>query len=393
MLILQIVLALVYVILVLNAIYIFIFAVAGHIGTEESLPESKKELDFIIYVPAYKSDSVILNTTQNLLQIDYKPDKFTICVLGDRLQSETIATLQALPIQLVEVNFEKSTKAKSLKAGVEATSKEYDYAVILDVDNQVNPNFLTELSKTLNPDIKILQAHRVALNTNTSMAILDAISEEVNNHIFRKGHRNLGLSAAFIGSGKALDFKFYKSFIQEIEAVGGFDKEMELKLLSRGEVIHYANHILVYDEKVDEAQNFSNQRKRWLSAQLFYLKEHAGSALIQLLRDANADYFDKMLQMALLPRVVLLGITTIFAGLSLFLNLFPNPLYWQITWAITAFSILISIPKKYFNFKTLQAVLYLPVAFLLVFLNLFKLKGANKQFIHTEHRVNTEEEK
>jgi hypothetical protein len=34
--------------------------------------------------------------------------------------------------------------------------------------------------------------------TNNSWAILDAISEEINNNIFRKGHRVLGLSSAII---------------------------------------------------------------------------------------------------------------------------------------------------------------------------------------------------
>jgi hypothetical protein len=48
-----------------------------------------------------------------------------------------------------------------------------------------------------------VQGHRTAKNTNNSWAILDAISEEINNNIFRKGHRVLGLSSAIIGSGMA----------------------------------------------------------------------------------------------------------------------------------------------------------------------------------------------
>jgi len=44
-----------------------------------------------------------------------------------------------------------------------------------------------------------------------------------------------------------------------------------------------------------------------------------------------------------------------------------------------------SIPLKFYTVQTLKAVLTLPKAFLLMFASLFKLKGANNKFIHTEH--------
>ncbi|MFT5875817.1 MAG: hypothetical protein ACI8WT_004815 [Clostridium sp.] len=44
-----------------------------------------------------------------------------------------------------------------------------------------------------------------------------------------------------------------------------------------------------------------------------------------------------------------------------------------------------AIPIKFYTAATLRAILTLPKAFFLMFLSLFKLKGANKKFIHTEH--------
>lgn len=60
-----------------------------------------------------------------------------------------------------------------------------------------------------NPDVEAVQTHRIAKNMNNDMALLDAVSEEINNTIFRLGHAKLGLSAALIGSGMAFRYDLF----------------------------------------------------------------------------------------------------------------------------------------------------------------------------------------
>ena len=80
----------------------------------------------------------------------------------------------------------------------------------------------------------------MAKNLDTPLARLDALSEAVNNHVFRRGHAALGLSAALIGSGMAFDYALFAELMAQAEAVGGFDKELELTLTRRGIRIAYA---------------------------------------------------------------------------------------------------------------------------------------------------------
>jgi hypothetical protein len=47
-----------------------------------------------------------------------------------------------------------------------------------------------------------------------------------------------------------------------------------------------------------------------------------------------------------------------------------------------------SVPSSFYNKKTLSAIIHLPKAFFIMFLTLFKLRGANKSFIHTPHTSN-----
>jgi cellulose synthase/poly-beta-1,6-N-acetylglucosamine synthase-like glycosyltransferase len=115
----------------------------------------------------------------------------------------------------------------------------YEIAVVLDADNVMASDFLSKVNAAFESSFTAIQGHRKAKNMNTSLAILDAISEEINNHIFRKGHRVLGLSSAIIGSGMAFRYGFFKNLMSGVTAIGGFDKEIELKMLKEGHKIEY----------------------------------------------------------------------------------------------------------------------------------------------------------
>ena len=173
-------------------------------------------------------------------------------------------------------------------------------------------------------------------------------------------------------------------------AVGGFDKEIELKMLKQGIKIAYLDDAFVYDEKIQQQEVFSNQRRRWLSAQLHYFKQGFTDALKHLLTKGNVDYFDKAIQFIQPPRVLLLGAVIILSALFITINYFVNAAaVWSFAWLLVTAgcitALLISIPRSHFNGKTLAAVMGLPKGMLLMLLSLLKIKGANKTFIHTKH--------
>jgi cellulose synthase/poly-beta-1,6-N-acetylglucosamine synthase-like glycosyltransferase len=223
---------------------------------------------------------------------------------------------------------------------------------------------------------------------------LDAVSEEINNNIFRKGHRVLGLSSAIIGSGMAFEYDYFKTLMSTVTAVGGFDKEIELKMLKAGHKIVYLDDALVYDEKVQKADVFGNQRRRWLSAQLHYFRKYFLDALKDLFLKGNIDYFDKAIQFIQPPRILLLGAVMLlgasFVAANLLLdNSFTFSAGWIIIAAACILSFLFSIPKSFYNAKTFKALVSLPKGMLMMLLSLLKIKGANKKFIHTKHTASS----
>jgi len=81
-----------------------------------------------------------------------------------------------------------------------------------------------------------------------------------------------------------MDYRLFKETMPEITAIGGFDKEMELRLLRRRIRFGYAEEAILYDEKTPERSTFENQRRRWMSAQVHYLRIYFSDGFSQLLR-------------------------------------------------------------------------------------------------------------
>lgn len=377
------------------AIYIFIYAFAGIFGYSSNHKEPKKIRKFAVLIPGYKEDTVIIEVAKEACKQGYPRDKYEVIVIADSFQQKTLDALRKLPIRIIEVSFDVSTKSKALNKAMEEIGDDYDLACILDADNIMYINFLFRMNQAFEDGFIAVQGHRIAKNLNTNFAVLDAISEEVNNHIFRRGHRSIGLSSALIGSGMAFDYAFFKNIMQEVNAVGGFDKELELRLLQAKHKIEFVDDALVMDEKVQKTEVFENQRKRWLSAQFIYFGRYFIPGLKGLFLKGNIDFADKVYQMVQPPRILLLGLLTIitFGAIGLFLIfgsdtyevMFFHYSYWLIITGITYLAFMLSIPKKFYNKQTLKAVVGLPMSFIVMLLSLFKLKGANKKFIHTTH--------
>lgn len=375
-------------------LYILIFSVAGLFYKEQVYKTSGQRKKIAVLIPGYKEDEVILEVAASALQQNYPSNDFDVIIIADSFQKETITALKKLPVKLIEVSFDKSTKSKALNSAMALLPEVYDIAVILDADNLMEESFLAKINAAFSKETVAIQGHRTAKNLNNSWAILDAVSEEINNHIFRKGHRVLGLSSAIIGSGMAFKYDYFKFLMSEATAVGGFDKEIELRMLKEGHLIQYLHDAIVYDEKIQKADVFGNQRRRWLSAQLHYFRKDFLNALKDLLLKGNLDYFDKALQFIQPPRVLLLGSLILFSTLFIFSNylLHSNSMLsisWMIISAACMLSLIISIPRHFFNVRTLTALVNLPGGMLLMLRSLLRIKGANKQFIHTSHTGNT----
>jgi hypothetical protein len=199
----------------------------------------------------------------------------------------------------------------------------------------------------------------------------------------------MGLSASISGSGIVFDFRMLKEKLSRMDSIGGYDREVELKFLQERERIYYYKDAVVFDEKVSRNQAFQNQRKRWISSQYFYLRKYFRQGWSSLLKGNFTFFNSAVLRNIQLPRLINLGLLTVVTFASVFVHdyLFFGKEIWIALFILNSFSILISIPKEFYSRKMLAACFRLPALFMNMFLLLFKLKNANKKFIHTQHGI------
>lgn len=372
-------------------LYLFIYATASFFYKPKSLDKAKKYRKFLVLIPAYKEDIVIINVAKDVLNQDYPKEFYDVYVIADQLKDSTISSLREIPVNVLKVFFEISSKAKSINEALKIAGNGYDGVVVLDADNLMDTNFITRANEMMDHGSIAIQGHRIAKNLDTNFSILDAISEEINNSIFRKGHVVLGLSSAMIGSGMAID---YDLFFQIMEKADTFaeDKELEFKIILQKKKIDYLHDVFIYDEKVSKPEVFVKQRSRWLAFQLIYAKRFFVDAFVELILRKNVDFWDKVMQQILPPRIILLGLTIIINILSLLFNSELFKYAWAIQGLLCLLAITFAIPKRFFNRRTLFALLSLPLGFILMFKSLFRYEKAKINFEptpHTHTKMNT----
>lgn len=374
--------------------YTFIFSVAG-LFYRDPRSVSGKLNRFVVFIPAYKEDSVIIDVARKALTQTYPAENYRVVVIADSLKPETVTTLRSLPIEVVVVSFETSTKVKSLNFAMNQIKGDFDCAVILDADNVMVPDFLERMNGAYNAGYKAIQGQRLAKNKDNSMAFLDGLSEAVNNHIYRQGTTALGLSCSISGSGVAFDYRIFKELLGGMTSVGGFDRELEVLLLGKGISVVYYRDASVFDEKVQKTAVFENQRKRWISSQYRYLAKYFGPGCKALLNGDMRYFNSAVLRNVQLPRLINLGLIAVIPVLLFFVRdyLFVSYWIWPAMFGFMMVAFMVAIPREYYTMDLLRAALKVPVLFVKMFLLLFKLKGANKKFIHTPHGVSTEQQK
>ncbi len=349
-----------------------------------------------VIFPAYQEDAVILNSAGAALKHQSNLAEIEVLVIADGLQPETIATLRKQGARVEEIINTEGTKAAALTFAMQFLSESTQEMIVLDIDNVMQDGFVDYiLSTKLVKGLQIVQGHRTAKNQNTPYAVLDAISEELNNSIFRRGHRVVGLSSALIGSGFICDVALFKNeFVGHVKSKGE-DKEFELRLLENRIQIGYDDRAVVYDEKVQRSDAFYRQRKRWMAIQRDLKREGILNALQNRRHLLNIEYINKIYQLMIPPKIITIGVITFGMMASQILYYFiPTgetrivQISWLALFSALIFSGIISFPLQYLNKKMLlKAIVHLPNVLFLMIKARINLKKIGSDFVHTKHEI------
>lgn len=346
--------------------YMLVFSIASLFNRHTTIPHAKRQNRFLVLIPSYKKDKVILNTVSAILGQSYPQRLFDVTVISDHQSEMTNMRLAQYTVTLLTPNFEKSSKLKSLQYAMLKLLefKLYDIVLILDADNIVEPEFLERMNDAFEySGTKAIQSHRLARNRDTSSARLDSIFEEINNSIFRRGHINLGLSAALLGSGVAYDFMWFKNHIMKVRP-NGEDKELEAMLMREHIFVDYFDNIYIYDEKKRVASDLNKQRGRWITTQMRSLLKNIRFLPTALLT-RHYDWVDKIVQWMLLPRTIAVILFVFMSIVVPIVNIQMGMQWWIIAF-LFGLSLAIATPNEMVDKNWDKDFLSLPIKAVMV---------------------------
>lgn len=312
-----------------TVLYLGVFAVASLFSKSHEVQKAKTQNRIVVLIPAYKQDNVIEQTVISILSQAYPQRLFDVTVISDHQDEMTNMRLAQYPITLLTPNFAESTKAKSLQYAILNLPefKIYDIALILDGDNIVEQDFLQRVNDAFEvAATRAIQLHKISKNRDTTAARMDAIFEEINNAIFRRGHINLGISSALAGSGTAYDFTWFKTNVMKAKSAGE-DKELEALLLRQEIFIDYFDNIYVYGEKKRTTTKLNEQRGRWASQQFHNVIRNVKFLPGAIFRK-QYDLADKIIQWMLVPRTTMVGIIMLMSAILPFIYLTMAIKWW-----------------------------------------------------------------
>jgi hypothetical protein len=183
------------------------------------------------------------------------------------------------------------------------------------------------------------------------------------------------------------EFEWFKRNIMKSHNIIGEDKELEAILVRDQIFVDYFEHIHVYDEKTRNANDFNNQRGRWIYTQLHVLINNL-KYLPHALLTRNHSHIDKLLQWMLVPRTIMMSIIMLMSIILPFIYM-TSVIKWWIAAAVVLFAFSLATPDYLVDKNWNTDFLYAPLVTIWGLINIFRVgkSEANTRLTAVGHNI------
>ncbi len=341
---------------------------------------TKKEFDFAAIVTAHQDVKLIPPLIDSFLKQNY--ENFIVYIIADDCNISSLL-YDDVRIKIIKPELPFHAKIKSIDFAVKNFERKHDALVIFDSDNLVHPKYLSALNGYFQRGFRAVQTHMLSKNIDSTYAKLDSIGHVYYTFLERQIKMDLGLTAAILGLGIAIELSLYNEIMYSNQ-LGGFDKKLQVQLAKKLPTIAFAGDAIVYDEKVDDGEALEKQRTRWIFTYFTYFK------------DSLKLFADGILKLH--PGRILLGfnmlrpplfLTLALALLMTIISFFVKPvlsLAWLIVLFLFVINFILIIATQSKQHGMAKALIHTPKMIFRQCASLLKIKKANKDFLKTEHR-------
>ncbi len=261
------------ILVLLMAVYAIFTNIAYKIKKRKSLknPQLKNEeyKPFVsIMIPAHNEESVISNTIETVLNLDYP--NFEIIAIDDRSTDNTASVLKDLEKKYPNkvIAFIRDKNAFPGKSAVLNDALQFakgEAILVFDADATMEPNFLTNLVYELEPkDVGAVQARKVVRNKDINILTRCQNNEMTMDTYFQVSRDSVKGAVELRGNGELIKRT-------ALEDIGGWnnytitdDLDMSTRLHIKGWDVRFCHETIVYEEGIMYLFPLYRQRRRWL---------------------------------------------------------------------------------------------------------------------------------
>lgn len=351
------------------------------ISKESGLSTPKNEGDYAVIVTAYGQATQLPEVIDSLLQLRYS--NYLIYVVADNCDVSSLAISDERVI-ILSPETVLASNTRSHFYAINRFVRPHERLVIIDSDNLVDPELLTELNVFFDQGFQAVQGVREAKNLDTTYACLDGARDVYYHYYDGKVLFGAGSSATLAGSGMAFTVNLYKQSLEHLDVQGaGFDKVLQSEILNRDLRIAFAPKAIVYDEKTTGTEQLVNQRARWINTWFRYFSFGFGLTA--------RGIFNLSLNQFLFGLVLLRPPLFIFLAISVLLalvNVFINPLVtvlWILGLGLFVAGFFIALFNSHTDPRIYKSLVNIPKFVFYQILALMKVKKANQRSVATLH--------
>lgn len=341
------------------------------------------ESDYAVIVTAYQQTDLIPDVVRSILSLNYS--NYLVYIVADNCDVSSLV-FNDKKVIVLRPETVLASNVKSHFYAINNFKRKHERLTIIDSDNLVDSNYLTELNKVFERGYQAVQGVREAKNLNSNYACLDAANDIYYRYVDKFLLTKAGSSSSLSGSGMAFTTSLFIECLKDLDSNGaGFDKILQYEIVIRKLKIAFSEKAVVFDEKTAKSDQLVKQRARWINTWFKFFRLGLKMLLTGIFKfDWNQFLYGVMLCRP--PLFILLFLSMI----CFLVNLFVMPKI-AVLFAILGIGFVIVFIKSLIYFKAkkeiYKSLISIPKFIYFQVLALMKARIANKISVATEHYI------
>ncbi len=269
---------------------------------------------FAVLVAAHNEEKVINFFIESALKADYPPEKYDVFAVLDNCCDSTENICSKYPVKIIRRcgPQHKPGKAAALNYATKIIGADkYDAFCYFDADSLMHPDFLKSTAFMLNKGAMAVQGKQISKNPDDCwLSRIISVGQIISAIFFQKPKYFLGLSATFHGKGICLKKELVERFSWDENCLTE-DLEMQMRLISNGIQIHWAEAAVVYDEQPVNLRQYMKRTIRWTRGSLDTARKHLNGLFKRFVKNGDLKALEGFIYCANVYRLSMAGIAAI----------------------------------------------------------------------------------